>query len=141
MSSTTVTSFTISVKFIYDGTLTLNGLLNGYASPPSAVNTNPPIVATAIAGSADSPMSVQIVAGAGGNYFSEQYGHMMFYGFNEKYTYNLPDGSLLTIPFIVNDENQVTSAAPTVSPGSGFEVVDWTTDSNLNMYFTVQSNN
>ncbi|MGL4598908.1 MAG: hypothetical protein ACRCYO_15430 [Bacteroidia bacterium] len=90
-------TFTCSINLNYSGIMTLNGLSNGYKSPPSGSNGNPPVVATVIQG----PTVVNAFVAAGGmNYYASKTGTTSE-GYSDSFTYNLPDGSLFTLSFTI----------------------------------------
>jgi hypothetical protein len=131
-----ITTLYCSINLIGEGVMTLNGLTNSYTSPPSSAWGNPPSCMPIIG----QGLNTNAIQSAG------QYLEGSTCGFGNTITYNLPDGSLLTISFNVGYVTNSTSTySAEVSEGSLFEVVnvvtpssDPATNSTLNFSFTVQ---
>jgi hypothetical protein len=104
------------------GIMTLNGLNNGYKSPPSSGYENPQVVLSFIQG----PDTVTAIQSCGGNHDTTD-GGTSYSGYGSTIKYNLPDGSLLTIKysiyykpftgFCIDDQLQ-----PQLSANSLFEI-------------------
>lgn len=130
-SSLNPASFTCYITLNDTGIMTLNGLQNDYNSPPCDSRSSPPLVASVIKGNSG---SVQAYQCSGGEYRQSisPYGTPVVsaHGFSNKFSYNLPDGSLLNVSFDISTKmNSYYSAngdwSPQLSADSLYEVLNY----------------
>lgn len=103
--------FTVNISLNNAGIMTLNSLTNNYGSPPIGGSANPPSVASYIPASSSNFTAIE----ACGQCMSGPYGQ---YQYNCTVIYNLPDGSILTIKFVLDFQTNVDSYSAIVSAGS-----------------------
>ncbi len=110
--------FTVNLTFTGTGLITLNGLTNGYTSPPSGGNGNPPVVMQYVnctSTEANGPFTLIQAGGMAGTctYGNPNYLESYYYQYNGLFTYNLPDGSMLTISFAINNDGDIDTGNTT----------------------------
>ncbi|MEO5645032.1 MAG: hypothetical protein ABIQ40_11095 [Bacteroidia bacterium] len=134
--------FTCRVNLNDQGTMTLNGLNKGYHSPPSGGTENPQLVMSYVPGNT----VANVIQSCGGHRETVDAGSS-YSGYGSTITYNLPDGSLLTIKYKIYYkpftgyviDNQVL---PLISSDSLYEILNLSYSgsehSGFTLSFTVQ---
>ena len=122
--------------------MTLNALTNGYYSSPASTYGNPPAVAQYVNFPCTNVKIIQ-TAGLLEAILDDETGTYTYISFNYEFSFNLPDGSLLTFGFTVKTTAwdltysvELTPSVPTVSSGSLFAVSydpDYQTSLNLTL--------
>jgi hypothetical protein len=113
-------TFVVNLTFTGSGLITLNGLTNGYTSPPSGGDGNPPVVMQYInltSTGVNGPYTLIQAGGLSGtcSYGNPNYLNFYYYQYNGTFTYNLPDGTLFTVTFSAPNSGEIDTNATTCS--------------------------